>query len=238
MNPLTILAGNLDFWVRSDCDITLVNGRVTRWGDQSSHGNHLAFLPGDPRPDADSPTYNWTGGPNGVPSVEFDGINDSLLNNTLGFTLPFYYWAVIAQLNWVEGRRLWISMNEATVIGNLTQSALSLGSPNINQVNGTANLFNTNQNNAGTIGSFFRLEALYTNSTSDYLKIHSTNATGFNSGSNQGGTPGIRVGANQDPGAWSNIAVVELLKFSGQPSTDQRSQLDTYASGRYGAGVL
>jgi hypothetical protein len=241
MNPLTILGpGNLDFWVRSDCSITIANGRVTKWADLSGHDNDLAFLPNDPRgrPDVDSPTYDTQGGPNGVPAVVFDGINDSLLNNTLGFRLPWYWWAVLKQGNWYDGGRLWISMDETTVTSNISQADLGIGVPNILQVNHNKNLFDVNSNNAGTQNVYFRLEAFFSNSSSDYLKVHSTLSTGHNSGADEGRTPGIRVGANQDPGAWSNIAIVELLKFSGQPSTDQRSQLDTYASGRYGAGVL
>jgi len=228
----------LDFWVRSDRRVAVAGGKVKCWGDLSGNGNDLAFLPHDARPDFDAPLFAAAGGPNGVPEIVFDGVDDSLLNNTLRFDLPWYWWAVIEQVSWYEGGRLWISMNEATVISNLSQAGLGVGSPNILQQNANVNLFDVNSNSAGVLGSFFRLEAAYTNSTDDFLNIHSTVSTGKNSGGDQGGTPGLRLGANQDPGAWSNIAVVELLKCSAVPTPEQRAALDAYGATRYGASIL
>jgi hypothetical protein len=237
-NPQTILGSTLDFWVRSDRRVAVAGGKVKCWGDLSGNGNDLAFLPNDARPDVDSPSWDPLGGPNGRPAVVFDGIDDSLLNNTLVYALPFYYWAIIEHVSWADGHIFWISMQEAFAVGNVSQLGLGIGSPNVVQANGELNYFNVNSNSSGALGSFFRLEAAFTNSTNDFLNIHSTVSTGKNSGSDQGGTPGLRLGANQDPGAWSNIAVVELLKCSAVPTLEQRAALDAYGVARYEASIL
>jgi len=237
-SPLTILGPGVDLWLRSDLRIRTSQGKVTYWGDSSGRNNDLAFRAAGPLQDLDSPSYSPSGGPNGTPAVVFDGIDDSLLNITLTFALPFYYWAVIEQVSWTDGRICWIALDFALVIGQIAQLGLGFGSPNLVQGNGTANLFNLNSNQAGTIGSFFRLEASFTNSVADYFKIHATNATGKNSGGNQDGQRGFRLAASQSSSAHANIAVVELVKFRGTPTPAQRAALDAYGSARYGVGVL
>lgn len=237
-SPLTILGSGVDLWLRSDLRIATSQGKVTYWGDSSGRNNDLAFRTAGPLQDLDNPSYSPSGGPNGVPVVVFDGVDDSLLNVTLTYTLPFYYWAIMEQISWMDGRVCWMALNFFGVTGQISQLNAGFGSPNLVQANGTVSAFNLNSNQAGTLGSFFRLEASYTDSVADYLKIHATNSTGKNSGGNQDGQRGFRLGASQASLSHANIAVAELVKFRGTPTLAQRAALDAYGAARYGAGVL
>lgn len=81
--PLTVLGSVAKLWLRGDMGITLsAGGGVSAWFDQSGYANDF-FQP------LDSPqaAYEATGYA-GKPSILFDGVDDNLVNTTLGATLP------------------------------------------------------------------------------------------------------------------------------------------------------
>jgi len=222
--PLTIL-GSLAWWVRADLGITTGTG-VSAWADQS--GNGVNFTQGT---GASQPTL-VAGAINGQPAVQFDGVDDRM-NATLARvapgTQPFYLWMVLKQITWTAGVR---------IVGDFVVSGCFIfqnsASPQIAQHNGA----NANSGAGAAVGSYARVEAQFTNTVGDYVKRGATNSTGGNALNNAGGGT-WQLGARGDSaGAPANIEIAEAFLFLGTPSAGQRSSLDAYCTGRYGAGLV
>jgi len=228
LSPRYFLPG-LQLWLKSSTGVTTVAGKVTLWQDLSGVGNDAAFI-GDPvRPDVDNPTLTGAGGPNGEPSVLFDGINDSLSNNTLTYTLPFYYWAVVRQKTWVDGGTFWISMSEPSLVGRIGQDGVTPNIAQSNRVDGAPR----NSNSAMTLDTYFIVQALYSDATTDFLRVGTTTSTGQDAGNDVTDHDGYRLGANQDPGAYANIELVELCLANCRPNPLQMEQMHQYGLAFY-----
>lgn len=76
--PKNILGANLAAAWRSDLGITLGANGVAGWGDQSGNGIALLQATG-----ASQPTYNTSGGVNGLPRLTFDGSSKFLQSTSL-----------------------------------------------------------------------------------------------------------------------------------------------------------
>ena len=230
--PLSILGGPSTVlqWVRSDLGITLNGSTVSAWADQSGNGNDYSQGTA-----AKQPTYNATGGANNTPYLLFDGTDDELIDSGLNLpapgTTPTYIWAVIYQVIWtlnrvVLGHNVTDGVNDHLVF----QSAAT---PNISLNNAT-----TAEENAGlAVVTWGRLEAGFTNSTSDFLKLIATNVTGTNAGNNA--STGRRIAKSANTGlGFGNLRVAELLYANRIPSAAERTSLDAYCTARYGAGLV
>lgn len=226
--PLSILGpASVLQWVRSDLGITLNGSGVSGWADQSGNGNNLSQGTA-----ANQPTYNATGGPNGTPSLLFDGTNDSLAaatpNQPAPGTTVTYLWAVFRNVTWTGSDRIVaVSGNGASML--VMQSGSSPQCVSANVTLGPVN-------NGALLSAYARLEAYFSNSTSDFLKLAATSVTGTNTGNTDpvaGTTLAAGNGAN-----FGNVEIVEFFVVNRLPSSTERTSLDAYCTARYGAGLV
>ena len=77
--------------------------------------------------------------------------------------------------------------------------------------------------------------AYWTNSTSDYLTIGSTNVTGVNTGNQADASAARHLGRNPGGTTFTAITVAEIVYAN---SDAQLAALDTYGLARYGAGLF
>jgi len=223
LDPLSIL-GALAVWVRADQGITVATG-VSAWNDLSGKGVNFSQATA-----ANQPAF-IASAINGQPAVRGDGINDMMtasLTQAAPGTQPFFVWCVMRQISWTSNDSAFGQGNAGT--GWMLRNRIA--SPEWDMFNTT----HVNGNTAGLVGSYFRHEMLFTNSTSDYLKIGATQTSGANAGNLAGdGTLGLFA----CPGlAAANIEIAEFFIFFGVPTVQNRADLDAYCTGRYGAGLV
>jgi hypothetical protein len=224
--PVTILGAKLRAWWRSD-DLTEA-GTVSAVADKSGNGHNMAQGTAGRRP-----TYNATGGPNSVPSILHDGTDDALVAATLNLdaplTTPTFVYLVFRQVTWTSADRICGAGTGANDM-ILYQAGAS---PNTRMFNGTADI----NNNTWTLNTWMRGELLFTGSTSDFSRFGASAAvTGVNSG-NTNPAAGWTIGSSGALTGPSNIEWVEAL-ISDSPSAGERTALDAYVTGRYGAGLV
>lgn len=221
-SPLTIL-GSAAWWVRFDQGVSLNSGNVSQVNDLS--GNGVNFTQGTA---INQPLF-VSSAINNRPAARGDGSNDVLLatwSRSAPGTQPFYIWLICKQITWTVNKIICGDFNGTS--GFMNRQRGPSGIPAIQQFNTT----HVNENMGGVLGNWYRHEAYYSNSVSDYLKIGSTNATGANAGNTAGtGTMGLLGGA---AGTGANVEIAEAFAFLGTPSATQRAWLDAYAYLLYG----
>jgi hypothetical protein len=213
------MGANCIAWWRADLGVTIDTG-VSEWLDQVAG---LALTQGT---GANQPTLNPTGGPNSTPSILFDGANDSLAGGALARALPQTIWLIGRQISWTANDS-WVNDSAVTLI--ILQRTTT---PQIAQSNGTG----ANNNAAAILNTYVRVQAEFTNSTSDRLLVIANSVTGTNAGSTAGTAP--LVGRNAAASTFGHIELCELAFFNAIPSAGQNTQLNTYTTGRYGAGLV
>jgi hypothetical protein len=195
--------------VQSDLGVTIVKGAtsssVSVWADQSgAKADYTQATPGL------QPTYK-SAGLNGFPTILFDGVTSQFLQSNLDLqppgTLSTFIVIVYKLLSNPVGANGFISNS------NLLGCCVFV-------VNSTSNVeqFNTTQANpiSSTLSTWYRVEAFFNNSTSDYFKLGSTIATGTNSGNTNPGA--FRYIGSNGGGSGVNIEIAALMIFSGKPT--------------------
>jgi len=234
-SPLTIMGEATVAWWRADV-LVLNGGTVSSWTDQSGNGFDLIQAVG-----GNQPTFNATGGPNATPSVLFDGVNDDVANALLDLPAPAttrtFYWAVLRQVTWTGGDRLW-----GAGVGNNSSLAVLQhmpgGSPVIGMKNdGGAGAFGANPNSGLTLNVYKRLEVYFSDSVSDYIKAGGATQTGLNAGNTDPAATFV-LGAAANLSSFANIEVLDFAIFDRQPTAQEFAELDAYATNRYGPGVV
>jgi hypothetical protein len=208
--------------VQSDLGITLNGSTVSAWADQSGNGKH--YSQGTP---GSQPTYNATG-LNGRPTLLFDGTNDSLastLNLPLVTITPSFVWMVFRHVTFPGVRRVVGATGNVNVIAITHGGATSTYMQNASGVNA----------NATALSTWYRLEALFLGTTSDYLKVGAAPVTGTSSGT-AAGFNGREIGSAA-ASLFSNIEVAALMYFNAAPSAGELSALSAAVTAMYGASV-
>jgi len=182
------------------------------------------------------PLIQPAGGPNGNPSVLFDGVDDFLFNAALNLpapgTTPTYLWVIMRQVSWGPAPDF-NTFTESSGTGGIDFYQTGV-TPQLQQYNG----IDANSTVGAPVGVYKRIAVLFTNSTSDYIQAGSSQSTGVNSGNLDSG-PGITVGAGFDGTyGWMNVELCEFWIFNAEPTALQKTQLNAYAASRYGATVL
>lgn len=200
-------------------NVTLGTG-ASSWAGMVS-GYTLAQASGPSQPTYSSSDSKF----NGRPSLSANG--SQYIGGGPGLTpLPMYFWCVFSAA----------SAAPAAVgsVFSATSNRLEL-----NQNAGALTFFSRNttatNNNGGVaaINTAYRGEASFTNSTSDFVKIGSTNTTGVNAGASTGGNLTVFAGTGQ---LWAG-SVVAILVCAGVPSASERAALDSYAVSTWGAAT-
>jgi len=212
-------------YVRADLGVTKDGSdRVSAWADQHTSAKDYTQGTG-----ANQPLYLATGGPNSKPAVQLDS-NARYLQAALALpnpaVTPTLTWAVFRQGTWTINYR---ALGSADNLGLLLWTPGT--TPSMSQYNGSA----VNANTAATLGSWFRLESYFSNSTSDRLKIGATNSTGAAAGTRTrtesilGSVTGVQSALT----SWA-----ELLYLNADASAGEQTKLDAYVTRRYGAGLV
>jgi hypothetical protein len=225
VNPLSILGGGTSVkqWVRADLGITLNGSTVSTWADQSGNGNDYSQGTA-----ANQPTWGATSGPNNTPALTFNGTTNVLTNSSFSLGLPIYVWMIIKALR---------STGFDTFIDdNTTANHIQIGNNNLAPNIRMANITGSNVNGALTNSTWARVKSLFSNSTSDFLQVITTNVAGANAGANT--AAGRRIGLDQGATAPANIVVAELFYANRNPTAAEETALNAYATARYGSGLV
>jgi len=210
-------------------------GAVTSWTDQSGTGNHHTAPDGA----GTEPTYSATGGPNSMPIVTGDGVDDTLFASGFNLAAPgttsCLIWMVMKQVTWVLSER--ISSSGASASQYMWYQ--NVATPGLKAFNGTA----STQNDGCPVGQWKRVAVYFSNSTSDFIIAGATTKTGTALGNtaSTGRTLFAARSGGTAPGNWANISVAEILYFTGYNAANAAAllgRLDTYGSDRYGATIL
>lgn len=216
-------------WLRGDLGIVEAGGTgtgVSVWEDQGVSGRD-DVAPGA----AGTRPIVASNGPNGRPMLTFDGVDDYL---SITWSIPApgatptFLWAVIKSITHASGDAIWCAQSTSRIL--FTQIA---GSGNCRISNPTAGPTNANF----TAGASRRIEALYSGSIGDRLKVGAVEQTGTNVGAANTGT-GLGLASVTTGGSYANVGYCELAIWVGSPGAGELAALDAYASALYGSEVL
>ncbi len=212
-NPLSIFGtSSVLQWVRADKGITIATG-VSAWADQTANARNYTQATGSAQP-----VYNSSDGTlNGLPSITFDGSNDSL---TSAFNLPAPGTTPTCALGLAKylsfsGTACLISDNSNVGGGCLLSSG--------------ANLIRSQSGIAGTsvtcpTNSWARYRADWSNNAGDIFRYGANQTTG-----NVGNSiPAGRAIGSAGTIAYGNVAVFEVVYLNRIPSAAEMTAYDNY----------
>jgi hypothetical protein len=221
-NPMTDLADIVHGW-RADLGITKTGSDIDQWDDQVSSLNLT------PNGGGTNPTL-LTSAVNGQDAIDFAGDGTSLKSGgTATISHPFLYVTVFKHNTWSDNDRLAASSVDNGTIGQKTST------PNIGQSDDA----NVNLNSDFTLGSWFLLRCLFSNSTGDYMLANDgTKSTGANAGATVFTEP-FAIGANLSAPSNRSIdaAVAEFLILDADLTGSDETAYLAYVTARYGISM-
>lgn len=219
--PASIMGADCVEWWRADLGNTIAAD-----GNWVGQVGGVTFAQGT---GAARPTQSASGGPNSQPMMTFDGSDDFIscaLVRAAPATTPSVVWMVMRQVSWTS--------NDAIINDNAGAFAMlqRTASPQIAMSNVTI----VNNNAGMTIGTWGRLQAYFSGSTSDEILAIATASTGASAGNTAGTGP--RIGTNSGGTTFGNFELAEYALFKAKPDAGQKTLLDAYVTERYGAGLV
>lgn len=222
LDPLSIVTSkNAKLYLIGDLGITIGTG-VSAWADQSGNSAHASQGTA-----GFQPSYNLTG-LNGKGTVLFDGSDDFLNFTTFSrpapATTPSWFWIIFRQITWTNTDSIFggTATSSRLYAATSTPSLYQRNSASINGPNGGA-----------VINTWTRGEVLFTGSSSDSLKLASTVVTGGNSGNTSLVAGNFNLGSHLSSAGWSNIEVAAFACWDGEPTSIEKTSLDTWANAYY-----
>lgn len=186
-------------------------------------------------------TWVWNGassysltGLNGLPFLSGDGTSTMLMNTSVALaapgTTPVFVWGVMRIDTWANNRVLFGGQG----LQNAFLARLSTSTPQARAFNGS----NGGLNGGATIGQWFRFEAYYSNSASDYLKIGASSVTGTPFG-NDSLSSGVGAGMQILGGntSFSASSVSTFFMTTGLPTAVELSNLSALTTSVFGGLV-
>jgi len=193
------------------------------WLDQSGNGRDFT--------EATNPPSIVTSTLNGIAVLTFDGTNDRLANAAWSPGAPgsqaIWYAMLVRQVSWTNGDSL---LANATGTGNAQRIIQNSVTPQIAQRNTTI----ANSNSAATIGSWFLIEVLFNNATTDYVNIGATKQTGTNAANTAATGRCLGACGTTD---FSNIEVAGFWATNGEPTAGERTAFRAAVTSLYGGTV-
>jgi hypothetical protein len=207
---------NLVLWLdaKAYSSLSLVSGAVERWTDRSGAGNDAVQTLSTYRP-----LYASTGGPNGTPTIDFDGSNDFL-------TLASHVTATAATIFLVAAKDV-ADSGDICLLQTASLSLLARDST-IDQWGAQQGAF---YSSGVTLDpTFRRLVAVY-RSVADFDLRTDGQASGTFSGSTGGGAT-TRIGASSS-GYYLDGKVCELLIYDRALSLPEVQAIESYLAAKW-----
>ncbi len=216
-------------WWRSDLGVNRTGSVVDSWTNQVAGGPAWTAT-GTARP-----TYLANDGAfAGRPSLAWEVTDDQMVT-TLAAPAPGttsrYYLLVAQNLGLAAGTGTLISGD-----GGTSHLILRNGADAASQLSMYSGTFQQGASNFPLSGAARTIQAGFTNSTADFLKIGASNTTGTSSGN--GSAASMRLGAFSAGAGFGNKKIVEVLIANGSPTASERAALESYTAALYGATVM
>lgn len=226
LDPLSIVSSTSPFFFLSgDLGITIGTG-VSAWGDQTGNGRNATqgTAAAQPAYSASDSDFGGRGALSG------DGVDDMLTvawDPPAPLTTNVWFFAVLLQRTYTAGEYIMAGGNQILAI------AQTPSTPAIRQLNTTA----VNANNGATVGVAARVEALFSGSTSDYIKC---GAAAITTGGNAGNSDATTFALFNRPGGtgYFDGKIACIGAWAGLPTVGERSALSAWVTAWYGGGVL
>jgi hypothetical protein len=232
-DPLTIVSSRTPFFfLSSDLGVAEVGGvgtGVSTWTDQSAGGKNATQIDSVPA----RPAYSANGGPNSRGLITFNGSAHWMEFQTWDppapGTTPIWFFWVLSALSHTNGDNLYSGGTTATLRCRQGATTGTVGASN-----GTLGQEIT----ALTVGSYFRGENLFSNSTSDYLKVGSVSTTipGTNTGNTDCVAGNFRICCDVVT-RFGHIAWCCFGAWNGEPTTLEKNSLSSWVTNYYGGSV-
>jgi hypothetical protein len=229
-DPLTIVTSKTPFFfLTADQGANVGTGGVSPWTDQSSAGNSATQTTNNNF----KPQLSTTGGPNSRGIVTYDGSDD--FHEFAGWNPPapgttnIWFFMVVKPVSWSSGANLYSGSSTSILRARMGTTTGTLAASNT-----TAGQQLTNF----TVGSYYRVENLFSNSTNDYIKVGATATTipGTNTGNTDAGAGVFRI-ATDILTRFGNIAVACFGAWNGEPTSTEKGLLSSWVTSWYGATV-
>lgn len=211
--------------IQTDIGVTLGAGStVTNWADIGGQGLNYSAV--------SAPTYGASN-VNGFKSILFDSGSSNVMSSALTLpapgTTPTYVCLIFKPLTWANNNGI-IGQNSTTGAHVIYQNGSSPATVAFNATNSLAN-------NGAALGSWVMLEAQYTDTIQDYLKIGSgAPVSGINTGNNASVSARL-IGKSLSTGACGNFEILALLYLSGIVGNPVRNALRKAIRFKY-AGIV
>lgn len=214
-------------WYRSDKGITLNGSTVSAWADQSGNGHHA--LQGS---SAKQPGYLATGGPTGVPAIDFSVATGAVLS-TGAFTIAEpIEWCVACRCSNVNATNFLVNQSNSLTVHGIT-STTSGGSCIIAV---SDNSQTTSPNQTLSSGTDFIVNGNFNGSNISGLYIDNGTLHGGD-GSSNGAIINIGNQTRTTSTVSWNSLIEEVTLFNHVLSAADRKSLTEYMGSRYGISV-
>lgn len=194
-------------WFRFNRGITQAGGFASQWDDQSGNARHLKQPTG-----TNQPAVNPDG------SLLFDGVDNFMKCDAFTLVQPETIYLLMKQVTWTINDRF---CDGDTAVPASMLVYQSTSTPNITMFAGSATADNANLG----INTYAAICAVF-NGASSVLRVGNTTEVTGNAGASNGG--GFTLGAQSNPGAYSNIEVKEAIIFPTAHTPAQRAQVVAY----------
>lgn len=196
---------NLEAWFQFNNGITVTGSGVSQWDDQSGNGRHLKQ-----GTDTNRPALQGDG------TILFDGVDNFLKCDAFTLNQPETIYILGRQVTWTNGDC--ICEGNSNTTGRIVQNSAT---PQLNISAGNSVASNTDW----TVNTYMAVVAVFNGASSSLRVNNNAEVTGNAGAGNMGG---FSLGANANPGGFSNIQVKEVIIYSAAHDAATRDAVIAY----------